>query len=306
MLPLLKRAARSAFGVIACIPMLATAIDAQIVAVPDSAKLPRGPVVGRVRADGLVVPMAVYAKGSWFAISRDARLGAASVTASLKEWHFTPFNGKPSILQGFSIVEILDDDMLYDSWGVTTDLPVRATLPNYYRPVERVGIATSDSLLVRTFVTVPVHSPAYQRVHARLLAAFDSTAARRPSNPLTPPVSPTPSIKLRLRSLASENGSATLYEIEATRLFSRKDPGWHLAYHGWAIDDGRRIRLLDSNIPVVDADRGTDSPQGFAAVVIDGVTYVVGAINGYESEDPMIWKWHGATLVPLLRRQSVP
>lgn len=307
MLPLFKRGTRTAYVVIACIQFFATTIDAQIYAVPDSVKLPRGPVVARVRVDGLVVPIAVYSKGSWFAISSDGRIGAASVPASLThEWHFTPFNGKPSILKGFSIVQILDDDMLYDGWGVTTDLPVQGNLPNYYRPVERVGIATSDSLLVRPFVTVAVNSPAYQRVHARLLAAFDSTAARRPNNPLTPPVSPTPSIKLKLRSLASQNGSATLYEIEATRLFSRKDPGWELAYYGWAIDDGKRILLLDPNIPVVDADRGTDSAQGFAAVIIDGVTYVVGAVNGYESEDPMIWKWHGATLVPMLRRQSVP
>jgi hypothetical protein len=307
MLPLFKRGARGAYVVIACIQFFATAIDAQIYAVPDSAKLPRGPVVARVRVDGLVVPIAVYAKGSWFAISIDGRLGAASVTESMpSEWHFTPFNGKPSILKAFNIVDILDDDHLFDGWAVTTDLPTRGRTVNYDVPVERVGIATSVPLPVRTFARVTAESAGYQRVHARLLAAFDSTAARRPNNPLTPPVSPTPSINLRLRSLASQNGSATLYEIEATRLFSRKDPGWKLAYYGWAIDDGKRILLLDPNIPVVDADRGTDWPHGFAAVIIDGVTYVVGAVNGYESEDPMIWKWHGATLVPMLRRQSVP
>ena len=300
MFPLFKRGARGAYVVVACIQLFATTVAAQIFAIPDSAKLPRGPVVGRVRVDGLVVPIAVYAKGSWFAISSDARLGAASVIESLpSEWHFTPFNGKPSILKAFNIVEILDDDHRFDGWAVTTDLPTRGRTVDHDVPVERVGVATSDPLSVRTFATVPAESAGYQRVRARLLAAFDSAAARERSNPLTPPVSPTPDIKLRLRALPSQNGTATLYEVEATRLFSRKGPGWALAYRKWAVDDGKHVILLDPGIPVTDIDRGTDSVVGFGAVIVDGVTYVVGAVT-YESEEPMIWKWSGLKLVPAL------
>ena len=301
MLSLFKRGVRSACVVITYVLFFGTTSDAQIYAVPDSAKLPRGPVVGRVRVDGLLVPIAVYAKGSWFAISSDGQFGAASVTQSLSwEWHFTPLNGKPSILRRFSIVQILDDTHGFDGWAVTTDFPTRGRTVDYTAPVERVGIATSVPLPVRTFAPVVAQSAGYQRVHARLLAAFDSAAARARSNPLTPPVSPTPEMKLRLRALPSQNGSATLYEIGATRLFSRNGPGWELAYFGWAVDDGKQVVLIEPKIVVMDIDRGTDSAQGFAAVLIDGVTYIVGAVNGYESEDPMIWKWVGTTLVPVL------
>lgn len=255
------------------------------------------PIVARVRVDGIVVPIAAYEKGTWTPIQVDPNTGML-VLSWPDAWHFTPFRGKPTILNAISLVRILDDDVGYDGGGVTTDL---ASRPRTYDgfPVERVGIATSVPLSTRLFASVAAEAPGHERVRARLLRAFDSVAVRERSRLPAPhvPLTPTPELKLELRSLASSDGKTTLYEVAARRRFSAYEPAWELTYYGWAIDNGTAIILVDPQVDVADVDRGSGgAPHAFAAVLLDGTLYIVGAVTGYESQDAMIWKWSGTTV----------
>lgn len=261
------------------------------------AQSPSGAIVARVRVDGIVVPIAVYEKGTWTPIQVDPNTGMLMLSWP-GEWHFTPFRGKPTTLNAISLVRILDDDVGYDGGGVTTDL---ASRPRTYDgfPVERVGIATSVPLATRLFSPVAPGAPGHERVRARLLPAFDSAAARERSRLPAPhvPLAPTPELKLKLRSLASSDGTTTLYEVAARRRFSAYEPAWELTYYGWAIDNGTSITLVDPRVYVADIDYGPGAaPHAFAAVLLDGTLYIVGAVSGYESQDPMIWKWTGTTI----------
>lgn len=265
------------------------------------AQSPPGPIVARVRVDGLVVPIAVYEKGMWRPVMVDATTGGLEFSLP-DEWHFSPFQGTPTVLNAISVVRILDDDVGYDGWGVTTDLASRTRTYNGF-PIERVGIATSIPLPVRLFAPVPPDSAAHHRVRARLLLAFDSAAARERSRLPAPhaPLTPVPELKLKLRSLASGDRKTTLYEVAARRRFSAYAGAWELTLYGWAIDDGTRIILLEPRVGVADIDRGSgDHPHAFAAVALDGAMHIVGAVTGYESQDAMIWKWSGTTLLPAL------
>jgi hypothetical protein len=257
-------------------------------------------VVARVRLDGLVLPFAFYSKGTWTPFEFDGSKGIGSVVSRLPDqWHVTPFTGKASVATAVSVVGILDDDMGYDGWGVTTDLaPRKRARPLYtYPPIERIGIATSVPLRVQSFASVSPGSPAYGRVHARLLSAFDSAATQARTQLPAPhkPLSPTPALRLELRALSSPEGTHTLYEIDARRRFSPYEPAGELVYFGWAIYDGTEVTLV-SRVTLIDTDRGTDRPQGGAALLIDNELYVVGAIWGYESETPVIWRWSKSTL----------
>jgi hypothetical protein len=280
---------------VALLPAVAVLLDV----VPLPAQQPDSPVVARVRADGLVVPFAFYSKGAWTAFEIDATNGNSSVAVRLPdEWHVTSLTGHASVVNAVSVVRILDDEMAYDVWGMTTDLAPRKRAERHHFPVERIGIATSVPLRVLSFASVSPESPAYGRVHARLLLAFDSAATRLRTQlpPPHKPLSPMPPLKLELRALSSPDRASSLYEIRAERRFSSYAGAAELVYYGWAIDEGSRITLVGSQVTPIDLDRGTDVPRAYAALLIDNTLYVVGAIGGYESETPVIWNWTKSTL----------
>jgi hypothetical protein len=267
-----------------------------------------------VRADGFVIPIAEFVRGSWSNEGATA-WGLAGDTTSRPPVWFTRRGPAPSVwsfgsplgdavtIRTSRIVEI--GNHCQKNWALSSDLP--ATPLRRSEHPRNLGLAVSATLPVDAFVTVDKDSDAARRIVAFLTPALNGAEddeIRRRSERWP---EPWPAAEARrglpvqidtiVRTRGAINGRV-LYHVRVVRIVRRDaSPRTHCSESGlnvWIAEDAwlppttpdyLRIASTDYSLDGCDSDRkGTTLVTPLGLVTIDGRTFIVSVEHGYEDE----------------------
>jgi hypothetical protein len=277
-----------------------------LVAAPVVAQQPqkRAPfAVAEVRADGLLVPIAMWDGTRWHELAManvDSMRRAAGIAslAPQSRWYYVPFSGTRAPL-------ILGEAAKDDS-GFTTNLVVpQDSARNHSR---MVGVATSDSVPLRLFTRAASREAALARAAMRrLLDSASKTLSESERKEVQRLPAPSAADTLTLgASVARLSGDGTLMYADARLPISAckdGDSGIFAGYSGFAILRGERVqlqlgdRVSLQNTPVIgDCEKGLPSEEPHALFEVAGRTFVLATHYYYEDSAPFIWEWRDPRL----------
>jgi hypothetical protein len=168
MLTFARHATSIALGLIAVVPSLA------------SMQNPDPTLVGIMRADGVVVPVAKFDRGRWAEFPGPTDQYRVPTRQELpKKWAVHHANGNARrIVDGGDAVSFVDYGIEYDPWGQITTLPSRDVGSDNYPPTH-IGVAVSGQALnarVTTFIEGNQRSTTWQLNRREIEQAFRRSA----------------------------------------------------------------------------------------------------------------------------------
>jgi hypothetical protein len=244
---LARRVTSVAVGLIA---LLASRVSTQ-----DSAPT----LVGIMRADGVVVPIAKFAKGRWSEFPGPTDQYRVPTRDRLpKTWAVHHTNGNARrIVDGGDVVSFVDYGIEYDTWGQITTLPARDVGSDDYPP-KHIALAVSGEALnarVTMFIEGNERSTTWQVNRREIERAF-----RRAADTLARGL---PTLRLRTVHITRQNvDGAQLFYVDAvaspTREESQSCPR-AVYYQAWfrRQADHQRISVVRDT---VDEGHDCDSP----------------------------------------------
>jgi hypothetical protein len=171
-------------------------------------------LVGIMRADGVVVPIAKFDKGKWAEFPGSSDEYRVPDRSQLpRTWAFHAANGNPRrVIDGGESVEFVDNGGNgYETWGQITTFPSRNVGPPNSYPIDHVGVTVSGEALnarVTTFIEGNPRSTTWQVNRREIERAF-----RRSADTLARGL---PALRLRYVYTARQNvDGAQLFYVDA-------------------------------------------------------------------------------------------
>ncbi len=273
-------------------------------------------VAGILRADGIALPFAAYARGRW------SRIPFSAVPLSIERYRgawYHPRPGAPPLrLATGSVVRFISGDDFYEEWGVVTDYaPRRAARPGF--PVERAGVVLSQPHPAVLFHALPAGSREARRMVAALRASFDALEARemdtaagqgdrtRTGHPLAR--SRRTAFPLRARTVyrsAAPRAGARLYHVALRRAYPAPRgaavPCEALSdLEAWVAERQGRLEVLEAELRLGSCtEMHLRALEPFAAVTLGTRTFILAETFGYESSERTVLELGGGRITPAL------
>lgn len=267
-------------------------------------------VVGLLREDGIVVPMAAHGQEGWEAISADGSLG--DFESYLDDWHLVISNTEQRRLASGPTVQLFGGDTFYESWGILTDYCPRTVTRMY--PAPRVGAVLNRP--VPAFPFQPLSEAPEPRIRALLEREFSARErevladiaanAADPAARRYPPVERERGrVPLEYRAIYRSEApypGVHLYYFQAVKIYPAIRVE-NVAYHpesllqGWLLQRGDSLDLLNPEFSLTDEfDTAMTTATPFLVLPMDGATYIVAELGGWEWTERTIFVLEGEHL----------
>lgn len=278
-------------------------------------------IVGVLRTDGIVVPYAVYAEEGWSRIDHDSI--PLSIIRRDEPWVHVAADGTTMLLQPGSLIRFTSGDSWYESWGQVTDYCPR-TIPFGY-PVDRFGAVLSEGREIHPMVrhdsdSVPVAVAALIRER---FEALEGEEVRRLSGDTltgllqfgTPIAADRRQGEVEVEVLFSGgpiDSGGRLHYFAATRRYPsvpHPDPRYvpyrpFTRLNGWILARDGKLALIEHDLFVTCcAGMEVTRYQPFALLLLEGRTFVMAELGGWEGSLRTIFELDGSRLVKVLEDQ---
>jgi len=257
----------------------------------------QGPIVGLVRADGLLLPFVEWSDSAFLLVDQ---AHVDPDVSTQEEWYIIDIDGRRDTIWATNAVTLVDDEMGYDWWGLLTDYsrPIQGGLS---WPIERVAIATS----------VPVLSSASRELTGRealmiawtLRATMDSLFRAPPEWADAPFLreARADSVVVHGYALRVPADDAEWVAFQATQTFwddTRDSCDYGAVLTGWVrlgLEANEIVELRPAVASLCANAEWVERP--LALFTWDGTYYVVVNVYGYEDEYPLLRVWRDSRLV---------
>jgi hypothetical protein len=243
-------------------------------------------VAGLLRADGVVLPYAVYDGIGWTTIHSDS---LKAFVRSVRLWYATGDAG-PQQLRVVDTIHYTGYDKYSDAWGHRTDYRGATAIGARLRSA--VGVALSEPRRVIGFVPLEESSPVGKRLTAKVRADFDQSDAattRRLLTANTLTASQRAQLPIRLTTLRQSIqpvGGRSVYVFAAERQYPGCEKGMT---QGVALVEGDTVRLVgeeyDDRFHLADCEGiAGETLDLYGALELDGRVYLFGESLNRETD----------------------
>ncbi|MCP9496453.1 MAG: hypothetical protein MSG64_18580 [Pyrinomonadaceae bacterium MAG19_C2-C3] len=276
-------------------------------------------MIGVVRADGMIIPFAEYARGAWSnpwtEAKPDYQVGSEVVPKSLgmakawferkgktpRQWYFRAAGDEAVLLTASKIAKV--ENHSQDNWALESDLPKQANESGHHR---NLGIALSGKEKFDTFIEIKADSKEAENFADQLKPLYESAERleiARSDRGYTHGVeivtdAERAKVKLEIQSLYRSRiafDGRELYSFGVKKSYARppasSDAGCAdvAEFQGWAFRgrDGE-LSLLDGelafNLTDCDGKTAGRSVTPFGTIRLDNQTFLIVEEHGWEDE----------------------
>jgi hypothetical protein len=268
-------------------------------------------VIGPVRADGLIVPVAMWEDSAWVELTLE-HIGPLGLDLPW-EWHYVGANRERRIINRSNPVKVIEDFMGDDTWGTMTDfsLPPEAS-DSWPVPTTRtVGFASSREITVVPFHKLGRGDVQWDEVTTLIKAKLDSAATVELPRLETHSwfrsgVRDTMTVECSIASLP-RGDSFVGYAFTTLELGeSSRDPGcaWGVSFSGWLIGDRGLVAPAHWRVWQDDCDfKLAEGEQPIAVFEHDDRLFILSTAWAYEGSLRKLLEYAGGELINVKIRE---
>jgi len=271
-------------------------------------------VIGPVRADGLIVPVAMWEESAWVELTPEYE-GRLQWVLPM-EWHYVGLNGERRIINRSNPVKIFQASMGHDTWGTMTDfsMPPEASDDWPVNTTRTVGFASSRELMVFPFLELTRGDVQWDDVTTLIKAKLDSAATaelpRLETNSwFRVGIGDTMTTRTLRRSIVSlpRGDSFVGYAFATLKLGeSSRDPGCaqNVSFSGWLIGDRSLTAPAHWRVWHDDCDfMFAEGEEPIAVFEHDGRLFILSTEWHYEGSVRKLIEYAGGTLITVKIRE---